>query len=339
MHLARQLFVPAFLTLLVLGIVLFCFGPDAAPAAAPAAAETAAEVHAAEGLAIGLPDQLLRQLEAASPAWARLIALIALLAAGTAVGRISVRSNLYGVNTCLAIPLCGILVCLLAGGQPALPGIVAILCYAFALKRFGEALRDGYSFDALFRGSFQLGLLVLVEPAALPLLLLLPFGVLLFQRTRRETVVALAGILLGPALWGYLNWSFGGSFTAPSEAIWAHFAAGEPLACFRHGFAPWMAVAAAVALLDLGSIASISANVYSVGARARYLLLFHTGALLLTAALLAGPGAEPADALLLAVPSAVLLPFLFVRVHATLSSLFYLLLLAAALVRIFLPVA
>ena len=54
--------------------------------------------------------------------------------------------------------------------------------------------------------------------------------------------------------------------------------------------------------------------------------------------MLCGPGAAPQDLLLLAVPSAVLLPFFFVRIHETLSSLLYLLLLLAAIMLLFVPV-
>ena len=330
MYLARQLFVPAFLTLLLLGVAAVCALPAPAPPAGPALLP---------GLAFALPETALLQLEATFPLITRIVMLLGVLRAGIAAGRISVRSNLYGVNTCLSIPLFGIFVCCLAGRSLTLPLLLAVLLLAGAVKRYCESMRDGYSFDALFRGSFLLGALALVRPAALPLLLILPFGTLLFQRTRRETVVALAGLLFAPLLLCYLNWSFGGTFAAPVTALWERFADGLPAALFRAGFAPWMGIAAAVLLLDLFGAGSVWANLYSVSARARMLLLFNIGTLLLGIGVLAGPAARPADGLLLAVPSAVLLPFFLVRIRATLASLLYLLLLAAAVLLLWLPFA
>ena len=339
MHLARQLFVPAFLTLLLLGILALWWASPAPAASVAAPADSTASLSpvASAGLAVELPGELLGQLQLRLPGWSQLLGLICLLVAGIVAGRISVRTNLYGINTCLAISLCGIFVCTLAGPAVSLPILLAVLLLVGSVKRFCEALRDGYSFDPLFRASVLLGLLVLLRPAALPLLLLLPFGVLLFHRTRRETVVALAGVLLAPLAWSYVNWSLGGSFTAPVETLWLRFSAGAVAGCFGGGFAPWMGVAGGVLLFDLCGIASISSNLYSVGARARYLLLFNIGVLVLCLGLLCAPGAAPLDAVLMAVPSAVLLPFFFVRVHATLASLLYLLLFAAALFLLFVP--
>lgn len=337
----------AFLTLLLLAVAALWWAapapvPDSlpVPSPAPATVDGAAlwSASAPSGLLFALPGELLRNFQAAFPLWARIASLLAALFAGVAIGRISVRTNLYGVNTCLPISLFGILACCLAGTQLSLQRLVAALLLARSLKRYCESFRDGYSFDHLFRASLPLGVLVLVLPSALPLLLLLPFGAVLFQRTRRETVVALAGMLLAPLLFCYLHWSLGGEFTTPAIALWHEFADGTVACLFRGGFAPWMAAGGVVVVLDLLGIGSVWLNLYSVGARARYLLLFNIGAVLLCLGMLCGPGAAPQDLLLLAVPSAVLLPFFFVRIHETLSSLLYLLLLLAAIMLLFVPV-
>ena len=55
-------------------------------------------------------------------------------------------------------------------------------------------------------------------------------------------------------------------------------------------------------------------------------------AALLTAAVLCGPAATPGTVALAAVPSAVLLPFMFVRIHRAIALPLYLLLLAAAVI-------
>lgn len=332
---ARQPFVPAFLTLLVVCATAL-WGVAPAESAAGGAAVHASEQIGA-GMAFALPHEMLLRFQEGWPGLARWFALFAALFTGIAVGRISVRPNLYGVNTCLSIPLFGLLACCLAGRGISLAVFCATLLLAFTVKHFCAAFRNGYSFDRLFRASFCLGLLVLIQPAALAMLLLLPFGVLLFQRTQRETVVALAGLSLAPLLLCYGNWLFGGTFVAPLVAVWNDFLAGEFCALFRSGMTPWLGVAGGFLWLNLCGIGSIWANFYSVGARARYLLVYNIGVLVLCIGSLCAPAVSAADAAWMAVPSAVLLPFFFVRIHTTFSTLLYLAILAVAVAVLFLP--
>lgn len=335
---ARQPFVQAFLTLLVVCVIALWGVAPAEPVAAGAAAYVSERIGA--GMAFALPREMLLRFQENWPVLARLSALFTALLSGIAVGRVSVRPNLYGVNTCLAIPLFGMLVCCLAGRGISLTVFCATLLLAFAVKHFCAAFRNGYSFDRLFRASSCLGLLVLIRPAALPLLLLLPFGVLLFQRTQRETVVALAGLSLAPLLLCYVNWLCGGTFVAPLIAVWNDFFGGEFCALFRSGMTSWFGVAGGFLWLNICGIGSIWANFYSVGARARYRLVYNIGVLVLCIASLCGPAVSTADAAWMAVPSAVLLPFFFVRIHATFSTLLYLSILAVAMaVLLFLPLA
>ncbi len=335
---ARQPFVPAFLTLLVVCVIALWGAASAEPAAEGAAAS--ASERNGGGVGFALPHEMLLRFQTDWPGLARLSALLAALFTGIAVGRVSVRPNLYGVNTCLAIPLFGMLVCCLAGRGISLTVFCATLLLAFAVRYFCASFRNGYSFDRLFRASFCLGLLVLIQPAALPLLLLLPFGVLLFQRTQRETVVALSGLLLAPLLLCYANWLCGGTFVAPLTALWNDFSGGGFCTLFRSGMTPWFGVAGGFLWLNICGIGSIWANFYSVGARARYRLVYNIGVLVLCIVSLCGPAVSTADAAWMAVPSAVLLPFFFVRIHATFSTLLYLAILTAAMaVLLFMPLA
>ena len=333
---ARQPFVPAFLTLLaVCAIALWGVAP-AEPV--PGGAAVPAAERLGSGMAFAMPREMLLRFQESWPGLARWLGLFVALVAGVVVGRTSVRPNLYGVNTCLPIPLFGMLACCLAGRGISLAVFCATLLLALAVKRFCAAFRNGYSFDRLFRASFCLGLLVLIQPAALPLLLLLPFGVLLFQRTQRETVVALVGLSLAPLLLCYGNWLFGGAFLAPLIAVWNDFFGGEFCALFHSGMTPWLGAAVGFLWLNICGIGSIWANFYSVGARARYLLIFNIGVLSLCLGSLCGPAVSTADAAWMAVPSAVLLPFFFVRIHATFSTLLYLTILAVAMAVLFLPI-
>lgn len=69
----------------------------------------------------------------------------------------------------------------------------------------------------------------------------------------------------------------------------------------------------AVFLLDLTALLFFLSDIYALGTKPRLIFIFNISALLLTAAALCGPAATPATVALAAVPSAVLLPFMFVR--------------------------
>ena len=93
--------------------------------------------------------------------------------------------------------------------------LVANTLLAFSVKNFARSFCNGYAFDALFRASLYLGILLLTAPAALPLVALLPLAIILFHRTLRESVVALAGFLLPILAFGYVNWGARRRFHRP----------------------------------------------------------------------------------------------------------------------------
>ena len=175
---ARQPLVPAFLTLLVLG---------GATAWSFAFADTSAAVVAADpavgGLVLDMPARVVVDFQAARPGWARLLATLAFMLAALATGRMTLRHGLYGVSTCLAVPLAGLFMLGLLQGAGSLAVTTGALLLAYSTKNFARSFRNGYAFDALLRGGGYLGLLVVLFPATLPLAALLPFACLLFRRT------------------------------------------------------------------------------------------------------------------------------------------------------------
>ncbi|MDE6864935.1 MAG: hypothetical protein K2I97_01760 [Alistipes sp.] len=337
LQIARQPFVPAFLTLtLVTAVALW--GMPAPDAATDEPVARVADMIGS-GMAISMPGEMLLQFQHTFPGWARWATLFAALFAGMSIGRISVHTNLYGVSSCLTIPLFGIFSCALADSEVSLMLFVTALLLASSMRLYCAAFRNGYSFDAMFRASFCLGLLVLIRPVALPLLVLLPFSILVFQRTLRESVVALAGLLLAPAVLCYANWAMGGTFVAPFVAVRNEFLGGIVFLSFLSADEIWLWSAGVFMGLNIWGIGSIAAHFYSVGTRARYLLAYNIGVMVFCMAALCGPAATTTDTAWMAVPSAVLLPFLFVRMVSTFATLSSLSLLAAPLLLHHRPLA
>lgn len=276
------------------------------------------------------PARLISAFQTDHPETARLLACFMLLFAGMCTGRMTIRYNLYAVSTCLAIPLYAIAACGIRIGDDYLAGFAASMLLALSVKNFGRAFRNGYGFDGIFRAALYLGTLPLILPATLPLWLLLPLALLLFRRTFREAIVATAGLLLPLLATSYIGWSLGEPFSAPAQALAEVFTAGRYFTLFAGISLPAAIMGGSVLLLALPAVALFLSDAYAAGSKPRFMLIFDIAVFLLTVAALILPSASEALFPLLAVPWAVLLPVLFVRIDRAISAPLYLLLLASA---------
>lgn len=358
LDIARQPLIPAFLTLFAFAVTAMCCadslvsvaattpmaGPDPVTATGDLlhgwSAGTADDLHflvsdriadAGGRLAIPLPQLLLVRFQTTFPVWARFVAGFLILFAGMCTGRLTVRYNLYSVGSCIAIPLFAFIACPSGADGLFLPAFTASALLALTVKNFSRSFCNGYGFDAVFRASFYLGLLPLVTPAALPLLLLLPFALFFFRRTVREAVVAATGLLLPVLTLCYINWGAGGTFSAPLIAIWATFTSGSPFDLFTTLPVPLLALIAGTSLLVLTAVFLFLSDIYAAGTKPRFILIFTICTWVLTLLLLCGGAATRGDTLLAAVPAAVLLPVLFVRMHRLPALSLYLILFATGL--------
>ncbi len=325
---ARQPFVPAFLTLLALTVVAMWGG--GMPLGTGADLLSGSSAAPLAGVAVGIPRDLLLQFQQAHPIWTKWIGALLLLSGGLNAGRLAASTNLYAVSSCLTIPLYGIAACIAGFGSEPLAALAACLLLVLAIKNFCRSFGNGYRFDALFRASLYLGLLPLLRPALLPLVLLLPLAVRIFRRTLREAAVALAGLLLPIAAYSYVNWAAGGELLAPAIHIGTAFASGVPFALFLRTPLHSLIPAGCIALFGLFAALHVLSDLYTIGMKPRFILIFNAIALLLIILLLGGPDAARNDATLIAVPASLLIPFSFVRINRAIVWPLYLLLVALA---------
>lgn len=328
-NIARQPLVPAFVTLIALAALTMW------SAGIPAAAIPGNGVPPDAGsLPVLSPSEWLIRFQTSCPGWSRWIGVLLLLFTGMSTGRLTVRYNLYSVGTCLAIPLYAAIAGGAAAGFITLPALAASALLALATKNYCRSFCNGYGFDAIFRASLYLGCLPLVIPATLPLVLLLPLAVTLFRRTLREAAVAVAGLLLPAFTLCYLNWGIGGAFTAPLAHLAEAWTNGSVAAVLTALPIRNLALLGGVLLLDLTAVLCFFSDSYALGNKPRSIFLFQICLLLLTVATLCNPAAGPDAILLTAAPSAVLLPFLFVRIHRLPALILYLILLAGVVANL-----
>ncbi len=324
-NIARQPLVPAFLTLaaLVVAAVWSLAHADVMPAG-----ETAQAVATALQPVL-LPESYLLQFQTTCPVGALWIASFLILYSGVLVGRMTVRYNLFSVGSCLSIPLFGLGTVAFLPADAYLQTLVAVTLLSLAVKNLCRGFCNGYGFDGLFRGGLYLGLIPLVEPAAAAIVLLLPVAVLLFNRTLREAAVAFFGLLLPAFALCYVNWGMGGDFLAPLIAGSRSFVCGSWLDFFRATPLPKLALLGGFVLLNLFALLFFISDMYVAGVKPRLILIFAGCLLLLSVVQLAVPAASQGLVVLFAVPFAILLPVMFVRIHPLFSLLIYLLLFAS----------
>lgn len=314
---ARQPLVPAFVTLFALAVTAMWGG-------------------AGNGVSAGAPETMpllggaLTRFQAAYPVWARLAAGFMILFTGMCTGRIAIRYNLYGVSTCLPIPLYAVVACGIFSGGNYLTAFAASMLLALAAKNYCRSYCNGYGFDAIFRASLYLGLLPLVYAPATPLVLILPLAILLFKRTFREAVVAAAGLILPLLTACYVSWDMGDEFTAPVMTLADALVSGVPLWIFKGLPLPSLVMLCVIAALALTALLFFLSDIYAAGTKPRFILIFNTGILAMTLALLCTPSVTPEAFTLTAVPAALLFPVFFVRIDRRIALPVYLILLAAS---------
>lgn len=330
-NIARQPLVPAFLTLAAL-TALAMWG---IPTGGPFNPESLS-IPTHGQMAIPSIEELLAQFEGARPGWSRAIGALLMLFTGMSLGRLTLRYNLYSVGTCLAIPFYAALVTALAPNGNVLTPLLAATLLTLSVKNFARSYCNGYGFDALFRATLYLGILLLVMPATLPLIILLPIAIIRFHRTLREVAVALVGLLLPLFAFGYINWGAGGQLTAPGTLAVEALTNGSALTPVQSFGVEKLSAIGTVLLLDLAAIFFFLSDSYAAGNKPRAIFSFEIGVLILIVPTLLNPISTTGAILLLAVPSAVLIPFLVVRVHHLTALILYSILVAGSLVVLFL---
>ena len=287
-------------------------------------------------LAIAPLGQHIAAYGAAHPTWGAWLAGILLFVTATILTRTNYRYSLYGTNSSITFPIFAMVMSgVLYGGDYLSSSLVAMLS-ALMLQHILGGYRNGFGFDQLFRGAACMGLLLLIEPATAPLVLLLAATAVTLRRTTREMVVMVGGLLLPIATLLYLNWAMGGDFSAPVVALYREATAGEWFGLFDH--APlsdaifFMVVMVATAI----GVLLFLANSYALSNKARHIMIFVSRMWLLSLVVVAMPSASVGLLATVAIPCSLLIPVLLIRTHRSVAQLIYLLFTAASIALILL---
>ncbi len=269
------------------------------------------------------------------PTIAAWLAAMLLLVAGWFIGQVVKVRDLYFVKTTITIPLYGIIACGVFISEDSLLAAIVSLLLVLAMRNFYSSFRNGYSFSPLFFGSMALGIIPLLYAPSLLLMLLMPLSVIVFKRSAREAIVAIVGLLLPAATICYITWGMGGEFLQPVETTLATALMTSGYRLFGHLSLGSAMIICYLLSLVLSAIFFCWINIYSMGTRARYITIFNMCAFVLSLSALAAPAGTTTSFGLVAVPAAMMIPAMLVRLKASAANLLYLILLLLFTLHLF----
>lgn len=273
--------------------------------------------------------------QAAFPSLGAVMAAAAFFVSGWWLGQVVRVRELYFVRTTVTIPFYGFVACGIFISHDSLTAALASMLLVVAMRSFYSSFRDGYGFSPLFFASFSLGAIPLLYAPALPLAALMPLAVLLFKRSAREALVAAVGLLLPAAAACYVTWGLGGEFLSPLFETWNALMLPSGYRLFGHISVGSGLLFAYLLALVLSAIFFCCVNLYSLGSRARYITVYNMCAFVVSLAVPAMPGATPGALALVAVPAALMIPAMLVRLHKNVSTMIYAVLILICAVHIF----
>lgn len=268
------------------------------------------------------------------PVIAKLTAVIIIVATGMILGRISVRYNLFGSHTYIAIPVYGLIACVSPVNNNFLLQFFIALLFVLAIQNYIYGFRTGYGFGNLFRGALFLGIIPLLYPQSTAILLLMPIMIFVFKRTGREFVVATAGEILPIFTVCYIKWCNGGSFLSPIKQIGTVFGSGGNMDAINNTSIFLLAYFSLIVIFVVIAIILFSSNIYSIGFKSRSILIFNIIALPIIASSFLHFGASTHTIALMAAPISMIIPVFFLRVHTLIATSCYVVILVLCILNL-----
>ncbi|MFR9602317.1 MAG: hypothetical protein SNG02_00415 [Rikenellaceae bacterium] len=122
------------------------------------------------------------------------------------LGQIASRFNLYGTTTNLTMEIHPLLVMGIMVNVSSLRVLIISLLLLYSISRLFKAYRASNRAGFIVRGAIAMGLTATLYPPMIVLCGIMPFMLILFERTLREAIVTLFAILIVPFTQLYITW-------------------------------------------------------------------------------------------------------------------------------------
>ena len=251
--------------------------------------------------------------------------------AGLLTGRNSIRAELYTQRCYLAMPLFGVAGCGVILNNDFLTQSLVLLLLTMASRNFYNSFHRHYCFDRMFRGALCIGTIPLIYAPGIVLWLLVPLVVWLFRRTLRESIVAVAGLLLPLFFTCFGYWAADSGFLTPVNTIVdALQRSAGPILHAENTPLP-LILSGLILFLLFCAVASLLFNIYQLSTKPRNILLYNIYLLVITVGICFLPGSTTISLTLTAPAIATLLPLVLTRINGIIASAFYLVIIVLTL--------
>lgn len=277
--------------------------------------------------------ELLQSLQGSIPTLSVIIWGIALFMVSLDAGRFGPKYSLYPAYTLMAIPICGVL----AGGvmvsSDYLLSATAMSAMLLGTKYLIRCIMRTESFNDLSLAMLYYGALpLLIAPAAL-IYVALPILVLVVRSSWRDWVVAISSLLFPLAAVCYWNWCAGNGFLSMAEQICTSMFTPSEFSFFSTLNVAGIILLGIIIVMVLCAITLIISDKYSLKVKSRAVMRFNALMLLVCLAMFFLPSATASLFALIAIPAAMLIPLIFVRMGVGFTETLYRLMLVAAAIN------
>lgn len=274
---------------------------------------------------------LMQSLQASIPTLSALIWAFVLFIASMGAGRYGTRFSLYPAYTLMAIPICAITAAAIMVSGEMLLTAAAMLVMMLATKYIHRCVMHTDSFNDLSLAMLYYGTLpLLLAPTAL-LYVALPLLILLVRNSWRHWVVGVASLLFPLSAVCYWSWCAGEGFMTEIELLYASMFTPSEFSFFSTINPAGVVLIGVLIVMALCSITLIVSDKYSLKVKSRSMMRFNALLVLVSVAMFFLPSSTASLFAILALPLAMLIPLIFVRLGVRFTELLYRLMLLAAL--------
>lgn len=264
------------------------------------------------------------------------LAVLVFLFCGIIEGKILPRSGLSKGYCTLPIPLYGVLACGIFVAPDTLSTATASLCFAMALYLLLRSLHNAGEKDSVFFASMLLGVMVLLSPSCIVLAATIPIAIFVLALSLRQAILMIVGYMLPLLGASYVVWYKGADLFEFGRSLYSALASSQLSASVATPYLAFVIVATIVAILLWGFVYSIvRPDKMFLLARVRRALHLFLWVTLLSIMMLLIPSCNLSVCAIIAVPTTILLSFVFGILPNNLSTMAYWVLLALVLLHLF----
>lgn len=260
-------------------------------------------------------------------------ALVAMFA-GLSVGRYAAKFSIYPAYTLMAIPVLGVMATAVIVSGDFLVSSVALLLMLYAIKYLHRGVMRTKGFGDLSLSMLCFGALPLVFAPSAIFYIALPVLVMVVHHSWREWVVAMGSLLFPLLAVCYWSWCAGEDFLQPAEQIYVAVTTNSEFHIFSTLNPASILLLGVVIMMVLCAISLIISDRYSLKVNSRAVLRFDSLLMAVCIVMFLLPCSTATTFALIAVPVAMLVPLIFVRMGTGFTETLYRLMLLAAAINI-----